>query len=365
MEVLAFNLNNAKAIYRLDSSGMMTALGGLAGQCVDACWNLTAGIEPPPVEAVSHIVVTGLGGSAIGGDLLRVYCHDKIPVPVTVNRHYTLPSFVGRDTLVFAVSYSGNTEETLSAYEDARRRESAIVVITSGGKLKEMALRDGVTLITIPGGVAPRAATGFLFIPTLRVMEKLGFLPGMEGSIAAMIDHLRELWEKLKPETPVTENLAKQLAQKLFNRIPVIWGTSGSTEVVAQRWKGQINENTKAPAYWNMFPELNHNEIVGFQVPGELLKKLHVVMLRDDEDHPRVQKRIDITREIIKDRVGGISEVHASGEGDLSRLYSLIYLGDCTSVYLAALYGIDPGPVKVIEQLKQELENCGPVCGLP
>ncbi|MGB9804561.1 SIS domain-containing protein, partial [Desulfofundulus sp.] len=150
-------------------------------------------------------------------------------------------------------------------------------------------------------------------------------------------------------------NRAKTLAESFYNRIPVIWGASGTTEVVAQRWKGQINENAKAPAYWNVFPELNHNELVGFEFPGELLHRLYVVILRDPQDHPRVQKRYAITREIMGGAVAGVVEIMARGDGALARMYSLIYLGDYASVYLAMLYGVDPGPVRVIDTLKARL----------
>jgi len=360
-----FDLNCAEGLCRIDSTGMLTALEGLPAQCAEACWDLTRHVELPKIEAISNIVVTGLGGSAIGGDLLRVYAADKVAVPIVVNRDYELPGFVGPDTLVFAVSYSGNTEETLSAYGEARARGASIVVITTGGKLGEMAQRDGAPVIGVPCGIAPRAATGFLFIPSLRVLQRLGLLPDNVDEITEMIDFIRDKRKKLGPEAPEEDNPAKQIARKLYNRIPVIWGSAGTTEVVAQRWKGQINENAKAPAYWNILPELNHNEIVGFQFPLELLKKIHVIILRDERDHPRVHKRVEITKDVIKDVVDGYTEVWASGNGILSRLFSLIYTGDFTSVYLAALYGIDPGPVKVIDYLKRELQNDGAVCGLP
>ncbi|MFZ5597152.1 MAG: bifunctional phosphoglucose/phosphomannose isomerase [Bacillota bacterium] len=348
-------LNDFESMYRKDTKGMFQSLATLSGQCTTACWNMTEKLSPPVVEAVSNVVVTGLGGSAIGGDFLRVYCGSRCSVPVVVNRDYTMPEFVGADTLVFAVSYSGNTEETISAYLDARRRGAAIIAVTTGGKLGELAEKDGVTIITVPGGIAPRSASGFLFIPTLRMMEKLGFITGVEEEVEKLVDHLKILHGRLKPEVPVEDNPAKQMALKLYNRIPLIWGSSGTTEVIAQRWKGQINENAKAPAYWNVFPELNHNELVGFQFPESILKQIQVVILRDDQDHPRVQKRMEITRSIISKKVAGITDVRASGGGPLARAYSLIYSGDYTSLYLAILYGVDPGPVEVIDFLKNEL----------
>jgi len=361
----SFDLDCVDGLCRIDSTGMFAALEGLPVQCHCACWDLVGQVELPEIEAISNIVVTGLGGSAIGGDLLRVYAVNKISIPVMVNRDYVLPEFVGPDTLVFAVSYSGNTEETLSAYDDARARGASIIAITTGGKLGEYAKRDGIPVIGVPGGVSPRAATGFLFLPTLRVLQRLGMLPDVTGEISEMVSHLKELRKKLGPDAPIEENPAKRIACKLHKKIPVIWGSSGITGVVAQRWKGQINENAKAPAYWNVFPELNHNEIVGFQFPLEILKKIHVIFLRDGQDHPRVQKRFEITKKVIEDVVDGYTEVWASGEGTLSRLYSLIYTGDYASVYLAALYGIDPGPVKAIDYLKKELQAGEDVCGLP
>ncbi len=218
-----------------------------------------------------------------------------------------------------------------------------------------MAEADGVTLVRIPRGCAPRAATGYLFIPTLVILQRLGMLPDLTGETTAMAGFIKELHNKIGSESPEEENVSKQIAQKLYQKIPVIWGVSGRSEVVAQRWKGQINENAKAPAYWNVFPELNHNEIVGFQYPREILNKIHLVILRDEQDHPRVQKRIEVTKGIVKDVVDGVTEVWSSGDGDLARLFSLIYTGDYASLYLAALYGIDPGPVKVIDLLKWEL----------
>jgi glucose/mannose-6-phosphate isomerase len=350
-----FDLNNFEGLCKLDTTGMIPSLEGLASQCALACGDICRDVDLPGFEAISNIVVTGLGGSAIGGDLLRVYAADKCPVPITVNRDYGLPHFVGPDTLVFAVSYSGNTEETLSAYREARVRGASIIAITTGGKLGEMALQDGVPLVKIPSGLAPRAATGYLFIPTLGILQRLGLLPDLTAELTEMTVFIKELQKKIGPESPVEENLSKVIAQKFYNKIPVIWGAAGTTEVVAQRWKGQINENAKSPAYWNVFPELNHNEIVGFQFPPEILQKIHVIILRDERDHPRVQKRIEITKGVIKDVVDGCTEVWASGNGVLSRLFSLIYTGDYASFYLAALYGLDPGPVKVIDFLKGKL----------
>jgi len=349
------DLNNVEQILANDPGGMLEALWNLPEQCEEAlAIGRKAGI-PAEYAAVSNIVVTGLGGSAIGGDFLRLFVSDKLRVPVIVNRDYTLPNFIDNKTLLFAVSYSGNTEETLSAYSQARERGARIVALTNGGKLREMAARDGVPVIVVPAGISPRAATGYLLIPTLTVLESIGLIEDLTAEITDLTATLRNLREQLKPDLAAEHNQAKQLAKRIYGKIPVIWGAGGNTEVAAARWKGQINENSKAPAYWNVFPELNHNEIVGFAEPAEMLKHLEIIVLRDKHDHPRVQKRMDISREIIKDVVSGVTEIWSSGEGHLARMFSLTYTGDYVSVYLAALYGIDPTPVKNIDFLKKKL----------
>lgn len=348
-------LDNEEQLRAMDTVGMFAAMAGLPDQCALAFRELGGQARLPENKPISNIVVTGLGGSAIGGDLLRVYAAPRIDVPITVNRDYVLPKFVGPDTLVFAVSYSGNTEETLSAYAEARERGASVVALTTGGKLGALAQADGFPVVEVPGGISPRAATGYLFMPTLQVLHRLGLLPNVADEADEMIALLGEMRQKLEPATAEANNQAKQIARRLQGKIPVIWGAAGTTEVVAQRWKGQINENAKAPAYWNMLPELNHNEIVGLEVPAEILKKIHLIILRDNRDHPRVQKRIAITKEVVQDKIDGYTEVEALGQGTLAKLYSLIYIGDYTSVYLAALNGVDPGPVKVIDFLKNEL----------
>jgi len=346
-------LDNARELSALDSMGMFQAAWNLPEQCEKA-WSLVGEASLPEVADWRQILVTGLGGSAIGGDLLRVFAADKLHLPVLVNRDYTLPWFVNKYTFVFAVSYSGNTEETLSAYDAARERGASVVAITAGGKLGEKAAADGQTVIRVPGGIAPRAATGYLFIPMVAVLERLGFFSGMQAEVEGLSAHLQELRDRYGPQTATRENLAKQLALNLQGRLPVIWGASGTTEVVAQRWKGQFNENAKAPAYWNVFPELNHNEVVGFEQPEDLLGRIWIIILKDDADHPRVRLRMKITREMVS-KAAGLTEVFASGPTELARLYSLIYLGDYASMYVAALAGIDPGPVRVIDYLKNEL----------
>jgi len=338
----------------LTAEHMMEFLYGLPDQFADSL-DMTFDFAGEYRKPFQNIVISGLGGSAIGGDIVRTLAAGRAPLPVVVNRDYNLPAFVNQNTLFVAVSYSGNTEETLSAYQQAREKRAAVVCLTSGGKLAQMAASDGYPVIKVPGNLVPRAATGYLFAPLALFVEEIGLLDNVRGEIEETVQVLKEQREILNPQVNLPDNPARQLAQKLKDSIPVIWGSSGLTEAAALRWKAQINENAKSPAYYNLFPELNHNEIVGFEVPAQLLAHMAVVILRDQGDHPQVQKRMAITRQIIESRVKEVVEVSSQGQSFLARFYSLVYLGDYTSVYLAHEYGINPTPVQVIDYLKAEL----------
>jgi len=302
-----------------------------------------------------NILVTGLGGSAIGGDILRTYAMQKAQVPVLVNRDYDIPEFVNGDSLVLAVSYSGNTEETLSSYQQAYQKGAAIIAVTGGGKLADMAQKDGCAVVKIPGGLSPRAATGYLFAPLALILEELGILQGAAHDLEETVQVLRNVRDAIYPGIDFPVNQARALAKEMKGNIPVIWGSSARTETVAMRWKTQINENAKSPAYFSIFPELNHNEIVGFEAPADLIARLVVIILRDPADHGRVKKRMEISQGIIKDKVKKIIEVEGRGESFLAKFYSLVYVGDYASFYLALEYGINPTPVETIDFLKAEL----------
>lgn len=303
----------------------------------------------------ANILVSGLGGSAIGGDILKNYAASRASLPVIVNRDYHIPAFVGKDTLFLAVSYSGNTEETLSAYEEAVNNGAAIICITTGGKLAAKAEQDGNYVIKVPSGLVPRAATGHLFAPLALTLEKLGILSGVRAELEETYNVLQNIRTRINPDVAKSENEAKLIAEKIKGSIPVIWGASGLSEAVALRWKAQLNENAKCPAYYNVLPELNHNEIVGFEAPQELIANTSIILLKDKFDNERVKKRMEITTNIIKDKVKNVIEVSSEGESFIARLYSLVYIGDYASFYLAQEYGINPTPVEVIDYLKAEL----------
>lgn len=303
------------------------------------------------------IVFTGLGGSAIGADLVRSYLYFESQIPITVIREYELPCYVDNSTLVFVSSYSGNTEETLSVYHQAKEKGCNIIAISSGGKLQEYAKNDKVSFIQIPQGLPPRCALGYLSVLPLCILAKLGLIKNPSTSINQAVSVLEELRKNINPGISQKDNIAKYIAVKLLNKFTVIYSSSIHFDVVGLRLRGQLNENSKSLASSHVFPEMNHNEIVGWQNPKKLFKNFVVVMLRDKDMHPRVAKRMDITSEILKKEGVSLVEIWSRGEDLLSRIFSLIYIGDFISYYLAILYGIDPTPVERVTYLKEQLKD--------
>ncbi|MDO4539581.1 MAG: bifunctional phosphoglucose/phosphomannose isomerase [Syntrophomonadaceae bacterium] len=312
---------------------------------------------PPQYHHVKYnaVLICAMGGSAIGGDILSTAAAQQAPCPLLVHRSYGLPAWADADTLVCAVSYSGNTEETLSAYHAAVERGCLRVVISSGGELTRLAQKNGDALISVPGSLMPRAALGWLFASLALALEEIGLLCGMRKDIRATAEMLEEMRPELVPENEVRYNPARALARSLQGQLPLIWGCTGTTEAVARRWKAQFNENAKIPAWHNTLPELDHNEIMGFDLPEEILQRIVLILLRDPDDPPRLQKRMDITRALVESRIHSVVEVPARGHDPLSRLFSLIYLGDYASYYLAKGYGLDPVVIPRIDALKSAM----------
>lgn len=353
MKKAGLNLKNIRAIDKLD---MLSLLLDFPKQCEDA--RLIADTLSLKFDKgdFNKIVFLGIGGSAIGADLVRSYLCLELKVPILVLRGYTLPAYVDSSTLVFAVSYSGNTEETLSAFYDVGKRGAALIAISSGGALKEAALKDNLAFIQIPKGLPPRCALGFLSIIPLCVLAKMGLISNVGQHINQVIATLGELRNNsLNPNIGFKDNIAKALACQLLNRFAVIYSDSTHFDVCATRLRGQLAENSKALSSSHVLPEMNHNEIVGWSNPGRLFKNFLVILLRDKDTHPRVAKRMDITKDILKKQGVKVVEVWSRGEGLLSRIFSLIYIGDFVSYYLAILYGIDPTPVERITYLKDRL----------
>jgi glucose/mannose-6-phosphate isomerase len=343
-------------VLQIDRSGILDLLLDLPTQ-LQVGERLGQSADLPPATDVRAVVVTGLGGSGISGDLLRSYLHAECRVPIMVNRHYGLPGFVGPETLVCAVSYSGNTEETLSAVGEARAREASLLAVTSGGQLAEMADAWRVPCVSVPEGLPPRTTLGYLFTPMLAILARLGLIADQRPFIAETIELLRELAAQYRPGIETFRNLPKALARDLHGRFPLIYGVQDFSDVVAYRWRTQFNENSKVLASHQVFPELNHNEVVGWQGPLADALEPWLVLLRDHHELGRIAQQIDITKAFLQERAAGITEVWSQGESRMARLFSLIYTGDFTSYYLALLRGMDPKPVEAIDRLKDQLAS--------
>jgi glucose/mannose-6-phosphate isomerase len=306
-------------------------------------------------DDVNNIIVAGLGGSAIGGDLVRSYLADRLNIPFLICRNYTLPSFVDSSSLVFVSSYSGNTEETLSAFEDASGKGARLICMTSDGEVGELASRREIPCVSLPKGFQPRAALGYSFVPVLVMLERLGFVNGEEKNVNKAGEFLAGNRDRYALDTDADKNEAKKLAMKLHGKLPIIYASCDRFDAVSTRWKGQLCENAKTLAFNNVFPEFNHNELVGWKVLSDYRDDLIVVILRDREDHSRIQRRMEIVKGIIEDQKVEVIAARSSGESLLSRIFSLVQLGDFVSFYLAVLNKEDPSPVKVIDYLKEEL----------
>ena len=308
-----------------------------------------------PARNFKNIVVLGMGGSAIGGDLLSDYLADELSIPIVVIRGYDIPKFVDENSLVFTVSYSGNTEETISTLKKCLEAKARIIALTSGGKLAVLSQENNFPVIKVPAGIQPRAAISYLFFPILKALERLGFIKERSSEIEETISILQDLSRKYCAKSPSEYNLAKKVALSLYQHLPLVYGSEGLLEAVAMRWKTQINENSKWPCFWNIFPELDHNEIVGYEIENNINRQVKIIYLQDKEGLLRVEQRREITRKIIQGKVAELMVCPTKGKGKMARMFSLIFLGDLASYYLAILNQIDPSPVACIEDLKKEL----------
>ena len=347
---------NLAHIKKYDSEDMLHLLSTFSEQCKRG-WEIGEALELDRGDAriPNNIVIAGMGGSGIGGDLVKAVLGAQSPCPIIVHRGYTLPAFVTSQTLFIAVSYSGNTEETLLSVESAFVQGAKILAVTGGGKLKIFANTHGLPCVIIPAGQPPRASLGYLLMPILSVLARLGFTPDfdLQSDLEEAVALLAKLSEDFHPDAP--ESQPKQLAQTLRDKLPIIYAPQ-ELEAVAMRWKGQINENSKSLAYYSVYPEMNHNEIEGWKYPPALTQGCHVIQLRDPIAPSQTQRRMDITAELIRPHTAGIMQVHSGGRSLLARLLSLVAIGDWTSFYLAILCEQNPTPVGRIEELKRQLE---------
>jgi len=311
---------------------------------------------PQGYSAVNKVVILGMGGSAICGDLVGSLVALEVKLPILTHRGYDLPAFVDDKTLVIVSSYSGMTEETLSSFEQALKTESKKLVITTGGKLKSLAEQNGVPVFTFDYKAQPRAALPFSFLPILAFLQRLGFIGDRSPDVAEVVQVLQELLQRIEEGVPASHNLAKQLAQRLYANLAVIYG-GGILAEVARRWKTQLNENSKAWAFYEVFPELNHNAVVGYQFPEELASRIAVVLLRSASLPQQIKLRYQVTCQLLDRANVSYQIVDGEGSSPLSQIMSLVLFGDFISYYLAILYNIDPSPVKAIDYLKEQLSK--------
>lgn len=305
-------------------------------------------------SALNGVVVCGMGGSAIGGDLVRTLAEPDSPVPVLVNRGYSLPGWVDARTLVVVSSYSGGTEETLSAYAEARERGAQILAITSGGEVQRRAETGGDRLIEISGGLQPRAALGYSLGVLLRFARANGLLELADDTFEAALLSARA--RATRHDGDAEGNPARDLSALWMDRLPVIYTGVGLMEAVGLRWRTQIHENAKHPAVGNVFPELDHNEIMGYEAGPEAIQgHFAVTVLRDADDHLQVTRRFDVTRGLLEQEVAIWTDLESEGESRLDRVLSFVQLGDAASFWLAMRKGVDPTPVETIQQLKKTL----------
>jgi len=369
-------LDNLDIYRQHDPDGMLLHLHGLPQQCRQAWEKANEFAVPNIFKDINKVVICGMGGSAIGADLLRSLASGLNKPLIFVHRGYDLPAFVDVKTLVIASSYSGNTEETLSAFTQALNINCKKLAITTGGKLKTLAQERKIPVFTIDYLSQPRAALGYSFIPLIALLGKLGFLedksaaptPSLRAkrsnltvqALPALVEETAQLLEgllgQIAENIPMSLNPAKQLASKLSGKLVVIYG-AGILSPVAQRWKGQFNENSKTWAFYEAFSELNHNAVVGYEFPPEMAGRVYVILLRCPSLHPRILARYQITCEILEKAKVRHEIIDSQGESNLAQMMSSVFLGDWVSYYLAMLNGTDPTPVKTIDYLKERLSS--------
>ena len=302
------------------------------------------------------ICICGMGGSALPANLLAMVLEEyKEKLPLTIQRDYTLPSSVDKQTLIICISYSGNTEETISCAKEALKRKLKIVLISSDGQLERLAKRYSLPFVQVEKGYPPRMALGYLFGALVGILDTLKLIP------SSLKKELIELEGKLKPEK--LEREGKTLATTLKEKVPIIYA-SNRLKYLARIWKIKFNENTKIPAFWNYFPELNHNEMVGFtkfktQSAKHKTQNLdfYFIILKDQKDHLRNKKRMDLTAKILRKQGIKGEIIKLQGETFLEKVFNSILLSDWVSYYLAKTYGVDPIPVKMVEEFKKLMKT--------
>lgn len=351
------DLDDMQVYKQYDPQRMLDHLNNFPRLCREANELANALELPVDYSFVNRVMMLGMGGSAISGDLIYRLMLTESKVPFSVIRDYHLPAFTCENTLFIASSYSGMTEETLSALNEALQINNCkYLVITTGGRLKELALTKNIPLFTFDYDAQPRATLPFGFMGLLNFMQRLGFIDDKSADISEMFIILEQLLQQINQNVPMENNQAKQMAHKLYGKMPLIYGADITAEV-AYRWKTQFNENSKAWSGHETFSELNHNTVVGYQFPQEHSSFIHVIMLRSNKLPALFKERYKATSRLLKKAKIKHSIIDACGENIIAQILSLVLLGDYISYYLALLYKVDPTPIEAIDFLKKELSH--------
>ncbi len=348
------NLDDYRSFVEIDREDMLSQINTLPDQ-LQSAWELGMHLTLSDWGGIERVLIAGMGGSAIGADLLAAYVKPLCQAPVFVHRDYGLPAWArGSKTLVIASSHSGNTEETLSAFDEATRRSCRILCISTGGRLAEVAKSHQADLWVFEHKGQPRAAVGYSFSLLLAAFTRLGLIPDPSDVLHNAIQTMKSKQESLQPQVPVAQNLAKRIAGQLMNRWVVVIA-SDLLAPVARRWKGQISEIAKAWSQFEYIPEANHNTLAGIVNPEENLSRTMVIFLRANSNHPRNQLRTKLTRNIFMLEGIGTDIIDARGDTPMAQLWSTLHLGDYIAYYLAMAYGADPTPVEAIEGFKRDM----------
>jgi len=348
------DLDDAQLFRQLNSKVMLTSLHEMPWHCQQG-WEMAVNFDLPREYCkINKVVFLGMGGSAISAELVSGLVTSEAKLPMFICRDYNLPAFVDAKTLVIASSYSGMTEETLCSFEQALKTESKKLVITTGGKLKIMAAERNIPVFSFDYQVPPRATLGFSFMAIFGFLQKLGFISDKSADAAETVQTLPELSHKISEDVVLSRNLAKQLAMALYGRLPVIYG-AGILSGVAHRWKTQLNENSKAWAFYEVLPELNHNAVAGYKFPQELANKVVVVLLRSASLPRNIQLSYQIICQLLKQAKVHYQFVDGEGTSQLCQMMSLLLFGDYTSCYLGILCQTDLTAVSVIDYVKDKL----------
>ncbi|MFC2064624.1 bifunctional phosphoglucose/phosphomannose isomerase [Chloroflexota bacterium] len=348
------NLDDSQSIHQFDNSNMLAEIEGLPDQLKFA-WELGLRCPLPEWQGIQRVIIAGMGGSAIGADLLIGYISPFCQLPVFIHRDYNLPAWAfGQETLLIASSHSGNTEETLDAFENGIHNGCRIMAVTTGGKLAARADETGVPCWKFEHKGQPRAAVGFSFGLLLAAFTKLGFIPNQARKLSEAVDAMQDQQKELLADISASLNPAKRLAGQLVGRWVNVIG-AGMLAPVARRWKGQINELAKCGAGFDTLPEANHNSLAALVNPEETLSRIATVFIKAASDHPRNQLRSRLTQKIYMLEGMNTNDFIAPGKNPLAQQWTALHFGDFMSFYLAMAYQVDPSPVKAIMDLKAQL----------